>query len=62
LNTTFNQSRSTFYQLDKRCCIFCGNIATLDFMMIEPFEPNILRAALNIFGAAYEYKIQNMAF
>jgi 3'-phosphoadenosine 5'-phosphosulfate sulfotransferase (PAPS reductase)/FAD synthetase len=40
----------------------CGSRAEQELALIEPFEPNIVKAARNIFGATYEYRRRYVEF
>jgi 3'-phosphoadenosine 5'-phosphosulfate sulfotransferase (PAPS reductase)/FAD synthetase len=40
----------------------CGSRAEQELALIEPFEPNIVKAARNIFGATYDYRRRYVEF
>ena len=52
------------YGLKRTGCVGCpcNSKAEQELAMVEPFEPQLVRAARNIFGASYEYRRQYAAF
>lgn len=52
------------YGLTRTGCCGCpiSYKAVEDLKMIEPYEPNVVKAAWNIFGDSYRYRQQYMAF
>ena len=52
------------YKLTRTECVGCpcNSKAEQELAMVEPFEPQIVHAARNIFGASYDYKRQYVEF
>ena len=52
------------YGLKRTGCVGCpcNSKAEQELAMVEPFEPQTVKAARNIFGVSYEYKRQYVAF
>ena len=52
------------YGLKRTGCVGCpcNSKAEQELAMVEPFEPQIVKAARNVFAASYDYKRRYMAF
>ena len=52
------------YGLKRTGCVGCpcNSKAEQELTMVEPFEPQIIRAARSVFGASYDYKRQYVEF
>jgi 3'-phosphoadenosine 5'-phosphosulfate sulfotransferase (PAPS reductase)/FAD synthetase len=52
------------YGLKRTGCVGCpcNSRAESELDLVEPFEPNLAKAARNVFGASYEYRRQYAEF